>query len=122
MPEPTRDELLAEMAAMQRQLAQLQQQLSAQQAGSGAIAQANSTAAGAGGVAVRGDVHGNIYLGPPTTDPVAALAIYCRVFVAACRQLPLRSIDIGASDPTGNRKQLDLDQVYVALDTTTRVP
>ena len=122
MTEPTHDELLAQLAAMQRQMKQLQKQLHAQQSGSGAIAQDNSAAAGAGGVAVRGDVHGNIYVGPPTSDPAAALAIYCRVFVAACRQLPLRSIDLGASDPTGNRKQLDLDQVYIDLDTTTRVP
>ncbi len=121
MNEPTRDELLAQLVAMQRQMEQLQKQISAHQSGSGTLAQDNSAAAGAGGVAVRGDVHGNIYVGPPTSDPAAALAIYCRVFVAACRQLPLRSIDLGASDPTGNRKQLDLDQVYIDLDTTTRV-
>jgi len=122
MTEPTHDELLDRLAAMQREMEQLQKQLHAQQSGSGAIAQDNSAAAGAGGIAVRGDVHGDIYVGPPTRDPAAALAIYCRVFVAACRQLPLRSIDLGASDPTGNRKQLDLDQVYIDLDTTMRVP
>jgi len=91
-------------------------------AGSGAIAQGpGAVAAGTGGVAVAGDVRGNIYIGEPTQDPARALAIYRRVLVGGCRKLPLRGMDFGASDPTCGRKQLDLDQVYVALDTTTRL-
>ncbi|MBU0966857.1 MAG: SUMF1/EgtB/PvdO family nonheme iron enzyme [Proteobacteria bacterium] len=91
-------------------------------AGSGAVAQGTgAVAAGAYGVAVAGDVRGNIYMGAPTEDPVRALEIYRRVLVSGCRKLPLRGMDFGASDPTCGRKQLDLDQVYVALDTTIRL-
>lgn len=90
--------------------------------GAGAIAQGpGAVAAGAGGVAVGGDIRGNIYMGESTQDPARALAIYRRVLVCGCRKLPLRGMDFGASDPTCGRKQLDLDQVYVALDTTTRL-
>jgi len=90
--------------------------------GSGVIAQGpGAVAAGAGGVAVAGDMRGNIYMGVPTQDPVRALAIYRRVLVCGCRKLPLRGMDFGASDPTCGRKQLDLDQVYVALDTIIRL-
>ncbi|MFN8464573.1 MAG: SUMF1/EgtB/PvdO family nonheme iron enzyme [Caldilineaceae bacterium] len=91
-------------------------------AGSGAAATDGGTAAGAGGVAVGGDVHGNVYIGPPTSDPAEAIAIYRRVYAAGCQNLPLRGIDVGASDAQGNRRQLALEQVYVALDTTTNVP
>jgi formylglycine-generating enzyme required for sulfatase activity len=89
--------------------------------GSGAAAAQGGVAAGAGGVAVGGDVHGNIYVGQPTDDPAQAIAIYRRVYAAGCQNLPLRGIDVGASDAQGNRRHLALEQVYVALDTTTRV-
>ena len=49
------------------------------------------------------------------------MAIYRRVFAASCRQLPLRGVDVGASDPQGEQKQLNLDHVYVSLNTTTRI-
>ncbi|MCB0004003.1 MAG: NACHT domain-containing protein, partial [Anaerolineae bacterium] len=117
---PSRDELLAQMAEMQRQMDALQQQLGAEVSGSGAVAQDHSVATGAYGTAI-GSVQGNVYVGPPARDPEEALAIYRRVYVAGCRQLPMRGIDIGASDPTGGQRRLDLDRVYVALDTTARV-
>ena len=90
--------------------------------GSGAAAQAGGTAAGAGGVAVGGDVQGSIYLGPPTRDPAEALRIYRRVLVSTCCHLPLRGVDLGASDPTGAGQRLGLAQVYVDLDTKTPTP
>jgi formylglycine-generating enzyme required for sulfatase activity len=90
--------------------------------GPGVIAQRGGVAAGPNGVAVGGDIHGNVYVGPHPQNPAEALVVYRRVLVAGCRQMPLRGVDIGASDPGGARKQLDLDQVYVALDTTTQVP
>jgi len=89
--------------------------------GSGALAQAGAVAAGAGGVAVGGNVHGNIYTGPPPQDPAEALRVYRRVLLSACRHLPLRGVDVNASDPTGGKRRLDLAQVYVDLDTTTQV-
>jgi formylglycine-generating enzyme required for sulfatase activity len=90
--------------------------------GSGAVAQDESVAAGAYGVAVGGDVRGNVYVGPPTSDPAEALAIYRRVLASTCRYLPMRGVDVGVSDPTGKQQRLDLAQVYVALDTRTQVP
>ena len=90
--------------------------------GSGAIAQEGGVAAGAGGVAVGGDMQGNIYVGPQPKDPAEALAIYRRVLVSTCRCLPLRGVDVGASDPTSGQQRLDLAQVYVNLDTKTPVP
>ena len=103
--------------------------------GSGALAQgARAAAAGERSVAVSGDVHGstlitgsgnlvmgNIYTGAPTPDPVAALTIYRRVLVDGYRHLSLRSLDMGASDPTGQQQRFDLTQVYVDLHTTTQV-
>ncbi len=86
------------------------------------IFQGAGAVAAAPGATAIGTVHGNVYLGPPAQDPGEALAIYCRVLVSACRHLPLRGVDIGASDPTGGQQRLDLAQVYVNLDTKTQVP
>ncbi len=91
-----------------------------------------ATAVAARGVAIGGNadaltvitgdgntyIVGDTYTGPPTTDPAIALKIYRRLFVAGCRQLPLRAIDVNAADAQGNHKEMDLDQLYVALDTT----
>jgi hypothetical protein len=118
MTEPTREQLLAQMADMQRRMDEMQKKLQAQNVGNGAVAQDGSAAAGAGGVAVKGDIHGNIYTGQPTQNPNEALGIYRRGLVSGCRRLPLRGVDLGASDAAGSQTQLDLDQVDVALDTT----
>jgi formylglycine-generating enzyme required for sulfatase activity len=89
---------------------------------SGAIAQAGGVAAGAGGVAVGGDVHGNVYVGPPPQESAEALRIYRRVLAQSSGHLPLRGVDLGASDPASGRHRLGLAQVYVNLDTKTQVP
>jgi formylglycine-generating enzyme required for sulfatase activity len=93
--------------------------------GSGAIAQAGGTAAGEYGVAVAGSVYGNIYTGPyqgpPPKNRAEALFIYRRVVAQATGQLPLRGVDVGASDPTASQEPLGLANVYVSLDTTTQV-
>lgn len=90
--------------------------------GSGAVAQDGSAAATTGAVAVGGDVHGNVYVGQPTDDPVEALRIYRRVLVGTSSHLPLRGVDLGDSDPRSGQKRLGLAQVYVDLDTKTPAP
>ncbi len=120
MTEPTPQQLQAEIARLQQQLAEFQSRQSGQVAGSGAMVQGGSVGAGAYGTAI-GTIQGNAYFGPEPEDPAAALRIYRQVYVASCRQLPLRGVDVGASDPKGNRKQIDLDQVYIALDTTAQI-
>jgi predicted NACHT family NTPase len=67
-------------------------------------------------------VQGNIYIGPPPENPAEALRIYRRVLVQTSGRLPLRGVDLGASDPTSGQQRLDLAQVYVNLDTKTQVP
>jgi formylglycine-generating enzyme required for sulfatase activity/energy-coupling factor transporter ATP-binding protein EcfA2 len=121
MAQPTYEELLAQLAKERAEKQKLEQ-LIAEQAGSGAIAQGTgNVAAGAGGAAIGGDFQGNLYIGAAPRNEAEALAIYRRTLVAGCRHLPLRGVDIGAADPKGEQKQIDLDQVYVGLDTTTRV-
>jgi energy-coupling factor transporter ATP-binding protein EcfA2 len=56
-----------------------------------------------------------------TNDPDEALAIYCRVLENSVRSLPLRGIDLGSSDPDRTREPMQLDQLYVALDTTIAI-
>jgi hypothetical protein len=69
-----------------------------------------------------GRVEGNVYIGPQPQNPAEALAIYRRVLVQSCAQLPMRGIDVGASDPTAAQSALNLANVYVALDTTSQIP
>lgn len=85
-------------------------------------------ASGERSVAVAGDVRDSIiitgdgrYDGPLPRTPAAALRIYRRVTAVACSHLPLRGVDIQASDPTC-AQPLNLAQVYVALDTRTPAP
>lgn len=96
--------------------------LKAQLTDSGAIAQGSGAiAAGAGGVAI-GTVQGSVYFGRPASHPDEALEIYRRVLISTCHHLPLRGVDLGASDPGFGQKHLDLAQVYVELATKTQVP
>ena len=60
-------------------------------------------------------------LGPASPRPTKALAAYLKTLVASCSHLPLRGVDVGASDPTRSQEPMDLAQVYVDLDTTTHV-
>ncbi len=102
-------------------IAALDAQVQATVSGSGAAAQLGSAAATTGGVAVGGDVHGSIYVGPPPQDDAEALAIYRRVLAQACSRLPLRGVDVGAADANVTQEPLGLSNVYVDLDTTTQV-
>lgn len=65
------------------------------------------------------NIAGNVYLGPPPRNRQEELDIYCRVVAQACGQLPLRGVDVGASDATAGQKPLGLANVYVDLDTRT---
>jgi formylglycine-generating enzyme required for sulfatase activity len=109
--------------ALEAQIAALKRELGAKQTGSGgqAVRIANVTA-GKRGVAIGGNFQGNVYQGRPPKDDRQAIAIYRRMLVLTCRQLPLRGVHVGASDAASGEKPLDLDQVYVSLDTTTSLP
>src|SRR3990170_3586797 len=63
----------------------------------------------------------NVYLGPEPENHAQALAIYCRLVAQATASLPVRGVDVGASDPTTAGARLGLVNVYIDLDTTTRV-
>ncbi|MCL4299458.1 MAG: SUMF1/EgtB/PvdO family nonheme iron enzyme [Anaerolineae bacterium] len=69
-----------------------------------------------------GRVEGNVYFGPKPQNLEQALAIYRRVVGQSCAFLPMRGIDVGASDPTAAQSSLGLANVYVELDTTSQVP
>jgi len=89
--------------------------------GDGAVAQGKgAVAAGAGALLIAGDVLGDVYQGPPTTEPSEALRIYRRVLFSSCCRLPLRGVDLEASDPTAVRQRFSLADVYVDLDTKTQ--
>ena len=102
----------------------LQAQMSAsyqsQMQGDGASAQGtNSKAVGKQGVLVEGDFQGNIYIGEDPKEEEKQLAIYDRIVMQITASLPLRGVDVGASDPTQAQKSIGLANVYVDLDTTT---
>ena len=99
-----------------------QTELRAEVEGPGAVAQKGSVAATTGAVAVGGDIQGNVYVGPPAKDPTESLRVYRRVLVGTSSHLPLRGVDLGASDPSDGQRRLGLAQVYVDLDTKTAVP
>jgi formylglycine-generating enzyme required for sulfatase activity len=65
-------------------------------------------------------IEGNAYSGPPPRNPQEALSIYRRVVAQMNSSLPLRGVDLGASDPTAAQKPIGLANVYVDLDTTTQ--
>jgi formylglycine-generating enzyme required for sulfatase activity len=90
--------------------------------GSGSVAQGDyATAAGAGGLAVGGNIVGNVYMGPQPNDSTDALNIYCRVLREQGRHFLLRGLDKQSSDSSAQDQQpLQLDHVYVNLHTTTQ--
>jgi formylglycine-generating enzyme required for sulfatase activity/energy-coupling factor transporter ATP-binding protein EcfA2 len=86
--------------------------------GSGAIAQGDeAVAAGAGGVAVGGDVYGDIVVGTREQDPVILRGRYLAEVAAEANRLPWASLDPDYADPSRG-ESLGLADVYVALDTT----
>ena len=89
--------------------------------GDGAIAQgAGAVAVGKQGVYIGGSFQGNIYQGEDPAEDEKRLAVYHRWVMQSTSTLPLRGVDVGASDPTGEQKSIGLANIYVDLDTTTR--
>ncbi len=79
------------------------------------------TAVAAGGVNIPGfTVVGNVYAAIRLTIQTEALRIYRQVLLHSSANLPLRGVDVGASDPATARK-LGLANVYIDLDTTSKV-
>ena len=60
-------------------------------------------------------------MGPAPPDRSRDLKAYRQELVKRCRYLPLRGLDVRASDPSAEQKPLRLAQVYVELNTETRV-
>ncbi len=74
-----------------------------------------------GSVGVGGNVYGSVYLGAPPQDQTEALAIYRRMVQQACGTMPMRGVDVGASDPTRGQEALSLVSVYVDQNTTSQI-
>ncbi|MEI7847202.1 MAG: SUMF1/EgtB/PvdO family nonheme iron enzyme [Chloroflexota bacterium] len=90
--------------------------------GDGAIAQGNNTKAVAkNGILVEGNFIGNIYQGEDPAEDEKRLDIYRRWVLQSTSSLPLRGVDVGASDPAQAQKAIGLANVYVDLDTTQQV-
>ena len=70
---------------------------------------------------VGGDFRGNVYMGTTPDDDTAKLRIYRQWLLRAYGRLPMRGVDIKASDPTSEQKAVALSHVYVDLDTTNLV-
>jgi formylglycine-generating enzyme required for sulfatase activity/energy-coupling factor transporter ATP-binding protein EcfA2 len=135
----TREELLAQVAAMQRQMEALQQQLDAEVSGSGAAAQDHSVAAGAGGTAI-GKIQGDAVVGDDNLTagghlviaqegatvvigeaPVKMTAVdresaqgrYLQHVISRNRYLQLQGIRSG-----GRLVNIELDRIYIRLRAT----
>jgi formylglycine-generating enzyme required for sulfatase activity len=118
--EPTREELLARIAALEAQVAAMpaasavsveghQNQL----ATSGGIAVGSAT----NSLFVTGEIRGDVYLGKPTDDSTEALAMYRRVLVSRHRHVVLRGIVPPSPDRKAGDDKPELARVYVELDT-----
>jgi formylglycine-generating enzyme required for sulfatase activity len=115
------EELKRQIEALQAQLANLQGQ-EAEIKGDGAVAQGDGAkAVGKQGVLIEGSFQGNIYLGEDPEEEEKQLAIYRQVIMRSTSSLPLRGIDVGASDPSQAQKDIGLANVYVDLDTRTQI-
>ena len=58
---------------------------------------------------------------PPAEDPGAGLEIYREVLSRRCRNIPLSGLDPAADDAGSEYRGMSLEQVFIELDTTTRV-
>jgi hypothetical protein len=106
----------AQIVELQRRLARAEQ---IAQSGAGAIATTGGVSAGASGVAVGGDVHGNVITihTSSTPQPLAELRkSYLHWLIAQVRSVPLSGVDPkGIHEET--RQDMDLAAVYTVLMT-----
>ncbi len=106
----------AQIMELQRRLSRAEQ---IAQTGAGAIATTGGVSAGASGVAVGGDVHGDVIaINAPSTPqpPIELRKSYLHWLMAQVRSVPLSGVDPkGISEET--RQDLDLTAVYTALMT-----
>ena len=107
------EELEAQLAALQGQQAQVKDGAAAQGDGAKAV--------GKQGVLVEGNFQGNIYMGEDPEEEEKQLAIYRQIIMRSTSSLPLRGVDVGASDPSQAQKDIGLANVYVDLDTKTQI-
>ena len=107
------DDLKAKIERLEAELESLRSRQGAGVNDGGLAIGDRAKAVGAGGVLIEGGV----YIGPPAQDPKKSLAIYRRVLVQSTASLPLRGVDVGASDPTTAQKAIGLTSVYISLDT-----
>ncbi|MCP4344995.1 MAG: SUMF1/EgtB/PvdO family nonheme iron enzyme [Desulfobacterales bacterium] len=56
-------------------------------------------------------------IGDKKAEPAVTLRIYRQLLIKTLQHLPLRGLDRDESDPSGNKNRLELDRVYVELDT-----
>lgn len=83
--------------------------------GSGAVAQGtNAKSVGASGILIEGDV----FIAENRPDNARAIDIYCRWLMENTSNLPLRSMDINASDPMNKQKPIKISNIFIDLDTT----
>ena len=66
-------------------------------------------------------IQGNVYNGPAPRNPQDALKIYRTIVANSTSSLPMRGIDVQASDPTSPQKPINLSHVYIALNTTIQI-
>jgi formylglycine-generating enzyme required for sulfatase activity len=93
----------------------------AQLQGDGVISQGGGAkAVGKGGILVGDNFQGSIYVGKQPEDEEQALMIYRHMMIRTTSSLPLRGLDVGASDATQTQNVIRLANVYVDLDTTTQ--
>jgi formylglycine-generating enzyme required for sulfatase activity/energy-coupling factor transporter ATP-binding protein EcfA2 len=117
-PEEERARLEAQIKALQAQINDLPAARSAQAEGHAVIVQGSQNiTAGAGAVIVQG----NVYIGPAPRNDCEALEIYRQVLAQLTANLPLRGMDVNASDASEQPRQMGLANVYIALDTRTAV-
>jgi len=108
----------ASISVLKNQLATHQAELD----GDGAIALGHGAkAVGKGGLLIEGSFQGNIYMGGKIKDNTRALEIYRHMIRRSTSNLPLRGVDVGAADPSHAQQSIGLANIYVDLNTKSRI-
>lgn len=113
MHQPSREELLAKMAAIQKQLAQMEPDSGMQ------AEEPRSVTAGDRGVAIGGDLNGNIIVPAAEDDPVKAIADYLKWLDLTHSAVRGNEIFKGVTDTKVD--PLQLRSVFVDLNVTFEI-